>query len=71
MDTLKRAKELAGARGITLSQLARLSGISYTTLKSAEARHNQLSIDTIELICKGLHMPLRSFFPGEEESDAS
>ena len=71
MDTLKRAKELAGARGMTLSQLARLSGISYTTLKSAEDRHNQLSIDTIELICKGLHMSLRSFFPAEEESDGS
>ena len=69
MDTLRRAKELAGARGMSLSQLAKLSGISYSTLKSAEARNYQLSVDTIEHICKGLDMPLRDFFPAPERSD--
>ena len=62
MNTVERAKELARARGMTLSQLAKHCGISYSTLKSAEERHSQLSVDTIELICSGLHMPLSDFF---------
>ena len=62
MNTVERAKELAHARGMTLSQLARLCSISYSTLKSAEERHSQLSVDTIELICSGLRMPLSDFF---------
>lgn len=62
MNTVERAKELARARGMTLSQLAKLCSISYSTLKSAEERHSQLSVDTIELICSGLRMPLSDFF---------
>ena len=44
---------------------------TYSTLKSAEARNYQLSVDTIEHICKGLDMPLRDFFPAPERSDNS
>ena len=62
MNTVERTKELARTRGLTLSQLAALCSISYTTLKSAERRHSQLSVDTIELICAGLHMPMSDFF---------
>lgn len=62
MNTVERAKELARANGMTLLQLAKLCRVSYTTLKSAETRHSQLSVNTIELICAGLHISLSDFF---------
>ena len=62
MSTVERTKELARARGLTLFQLAKLCRINYNTLKAAEERHSQLSVDTIELICAGLHMPMSDFF---------
>ena len=62
MNTIQRVKELAAAHGMTLFQLAKLCDLNYNTLKSAEERHYQLSVDTIEIICAGLHMPLRDFF---------
>ena len=67
MNTVERAKELARARGMTLSQLAKHCSISYSTLKSAEERHSQLSVDTIELICSRLNITLSEFFA--ERSD--
>ena len=67
MNTVERAKELAHDRGMTLSQLAKLCNISYTTLKSAEERESQLKVDTIQLICSRLNITLSEFFA--ERSD--
>jgi len=67
MDTLKRVNELAKERGITLSKLATMCGMHSATLYSAIQRGSQLSVDTIERICKGLDISLAEFFaePGE------
>ena len=67
MDTLKRVNELAKERGITLSKLATMCGMHSATLYSAIQRGSQLSVDTIERICKGLDISLAEFFtePGK------
>ena len=52
MNTIQRVKELAASHGMTLFQLAKLCDLNYNTLKSAEERHYQLSVDTIEIICQ-------------------
>lgn len=62
MNTIKKAKDLAEMRGLTLYTLAQLCGVSYSTLRSAELRNGQLSVETIELICKGIGIPLYTFF---------
>ena len=62
MDTMARVKELAAARELTLYQLSLLSKVPYNTLKRTEKRSGQLSVDTIEKICRGLRMPLYDFF---------
>jgi len=62
MDTAKRAEELAKQRQLSLFALARQCDISYSTLKNARQRGNQLSVDTIELICRGLGIKLSEFF---------
>jgi transcriptional regulator with XRE-family HTH domain len=62
MDSVKRAKELAAEREMSLYDLARQCGIPYNTLKNAEKRSSQLSLHVIELICGGLEIPLVRFF---------
>ncbi len=62
MDTVKRARELATERNLSLPQLADLCRVPYSTLKNAENRGGQLSVDTIELICQGLKIPLMQYF---------
>lgn len=66
MDTAKRVKELADERSLSLFQLARNSGVSYSTLKNAEDRGGQLSVDTIERLCTGLGITMAEFFTESE-----
>ena len=69
MDTITRLKELTGERGISLWHLAQICDISYSTLKNAEARKGQLSIDSIERVCCNLGIPLYEFFMTDEDWD--
>ena len=62
MDTMARVRELAAERNLSLHGLARVCDVPYSTLKNAELRHSQLSVDTIELICTGLEISLAAFF---------
>ena len=62
MDTVKRVRDLAEIRGLTLFRLSRQCGVPYCTLKNAEDRGTELSVYTIERICKGLDMSLVEFF---------
>ena len=69
MDTIARLKELTGERGISLYRLSQLCDISYSTLKNAEARSGQLSLDSSERICDKLGIPLYEFFMTDEDWD--
>lgn len=62
MNTGERAAELAEKNNLSLLELSRLCGIGYSTLKTARSRGTQLSVDTIECICKGLGITLAEFF---------
>ena len=62
MNTVERVYDLAKAHGVTLYQLAQISGISYSTIKTTEKRGGQLKIDTIERICAALEITLSEFF---------
>ena len=62
MDTIRRVEELSYAKGISLAQLARMSGVSNSTLKNARSRNYQLSVDTIERLCVGLGITMSEFF---------
>lgn len=66
MDTIKRTEELCIERGLTYATLARQSGLSLSLLSTAKARKSQLSVDSIELICKALDIPLWYFFDVQE-----
>ena len=67
MDTIARVKELVKERNISFYKLSKLCDISYSTLKNAEARNGQLSIDSIERICCTLGIPVYEFFMTDED----
>ena len=62
MDTMERLGELLDERGMSLFALARLSGVSPSTLRNTKRRAGQLKIDTIERICQALGITLSQFF---------
>lgn len=69
MDTIARVRELLGERNLSLYGLAKACDIPYSTLKNAEARSGQLSLDSIERICEKLEIPMYEFFMTDEDWD--
>ena len=64
-NTIERVTALIGERGLTMQELARMSGINGSTLRVAAIRDSQLSISTVERICSALGMELWEFFAPE------
>lgn len=62
MNTISRVYELLDDRALSLTKLAEMSGVAYSTIKMAESRNTQLSVDTIERICNALGITLSEFF---------
>ena len=62
MNTITRVYELLDDRALSLTKLAEMSGVAYSTIKMAESRNTQLSVDTIERICEALGISLSAFF---------
>ena len=69
MDTIARVKELLSEQNMTLYGLSQSCEVSYSTLKNADTRHGQLSLDSIEKICARLEIPLYEFFMTDEDWD--
>lgn len=67
MDTVARLEALASARGLSVTELARRSGVNHSTVSAAKGRGCQLQVSTIEALCKGLGISIAEFFaaPGE------
>lgn len=65
-----RILELCNERGITINELANLSGLRATTIYSIiNGKSNNPSFITINEICKGLDISLSYFFDNEIFSD--
>lgn len=62
MNTITRVYELLDDRALSLTKQAEMSGVAYSTIKMAESRNTQLSVDTIERICNALGITLSEFF---------
>lgn len=62
MNTITRVYELLDDRALSLTKLAEMSGVAYSTIKMAESRNTQLGVDTIERICNALGITLSEFF---------
>ena len=62
LNTHARLDELLHERNMTLYQLCQSGNIPYTTLRVSRCRGSQLSVDTIEQICKVLGISMADFF---------
>lgn len=67
MDTIQRVRELANERNLTLSKLAELCHLPQSTIKNTARRKGQLSVETLEQICRGLGISWSEFFAKEDE----
>lgn len=67
MDTIQRVRELANERNLTLSKLAELCNLPQSTIKKTARRKGQLSVETLEQICRGLGISWSEFFAKEDE----
>ena len=67
MDTIQRVRELANERNLTLSKLGELCNLPQSTIKNTARRKGQLSVETLEQICRGLGISWSEFFAKEDE----
>ena len=67
MDTIQRVRELANERNLTLSKLTELCNLPQSTIKNTARRKGQLSVETLEQICRGLGISWSEFFAKEDE----
>ena len=76
MDTKARIRELMEARGWTIYELAKRSGLAQTTLANMWKRNTEPTIPSLQAICGAFGMTLSQFFSEgnlveltEEQSD--
>lgn len=60
-------RRLREARGLSLSALARHSGIAKATLSALESGNSNPTIATLEALSAALHVPLRELLAGQTE----
>ncbi len=67
MSTVERVYKLAADRGLSVYKLAKKSDVPYTTIKAAEYRGSQLTVDTLYRLCEGLGITMSEFFDENAE----
>lgn len=67
MDAKTRIKELMKNKNISEYRLAKLSGLSQSTISNIFTRNTAPTIPTIEAICRGFGISMAQFFADETE----
>ncbi len=67
MDAKKRIKQLMAQKNITEYRLAKLSGLSQSTISNIFVRNTAPTLPTIEAICNGFGISLAQFFAEEDK----
>lgn len=68
MDAKLRIRQLMEQKNISEYRLAKLSGLSQSTISNIFVRNTVPSIPTIEAICEGLGISMSQFFAKENEN---
>ena len=66
MTSMDRVHELLMQRDMSLLKLSKLSDVNYSTFRTTEKRNGQLSVDTIERVCRALGITMAQFFESWE-----
>ena len=67
MDAKQRIKELMSKKNISEYRLAKLSGLSQSTISNIFNRNTAPTLPTIEAICTGLGISMAQFFAEKDE----
>lgn len=67
MDAKARIKQLMKSKNISEYRLAKLSGLSQSTISNIFNRNTSPTIPTIEAICNGLGISMAQFFAEENK----
>ncbi len=68
MDVLQRIRELCQQRNYSCYELAKRSGIPYSTLNTMLLKGAQPSIPTLRRLCGGFGISMQQFFAGDEDA---
>lgn len=68
MDVRKRLDEIMKKQGLTDYQLAKLSGLSASTIANMRKRGTYPAVATIEEICDPLRLSMAQFFTTQEDA---
>lgn len=67
IDVLERIKRMCRERNFSCYELAKRSGIPYSTLNTLLLKGTQPSLPTLNKLCTGLGITLQQFFAEEED----
>jgi len=62
INPLERIQELCDERGWSYYQLAKASGITYSTLNTMVNKQNMPSLPTLQKLCRGFGISVTDFF---------
>lgn len=68
INTVDRLYELMELNGFSLCRLCQEAEINHSTISAARKRHGQLSLDTIDRVCRVLNISVSAFFAEDEAS---
>lgn len=69
MDAKEKIKQIMKSKNISEYRLAKLSGLSQSTISNIFVRNTAPTLPTIEAICNGLGITMSQFFAEDSESD--
>ncbi|GAB6158994.1 hypothetical protein JCM39194_21940 [Desulfotomaculum varum] len=69
MDVGRKITELRTTQGISLTNLAKRSGIAQSSLSYIESGKAQPTVETLEKICTALGITLSEFFSDTQEQE--
>lgn len=69
MDAKERIKQIMKSKNISEYRLAKLSGLSQSTISNIFNRNTAPTIPTIEAICNGLGISMSQFFADDTQCD--
>ncbi|MCL5781504.1 MAG: helix-turn-helix domain-containing protein [Firmicutes bacterium] len=69
MDVGRKITELRTTQGISLTNLAKRSGIAQSSLSYIESGKTQPTVETVEKICTALGITLSEFFSDTQEQE--
>lgn len=67
-NPLDRIQELCDERNWSYYQLAKVSGIAYSTLSTMINKHNMPSLPTLQKLCAGFGISITDFFEPDKSS---